>query len=77
MPTRYLVLLNYYAVTLLLAIGKGNDWTIIKYHGDFFGKFSMVEGHDNLECHMVGQLTLRLEKLQFDIAKCIVDNTIQ
>ena len=51
------------SLLLLLTIGKGNDWNIIKYHGDFFGKFSMKEGHDNLGSHMVGQPTLRLEKL--------------
>ena len=28
------------SVLLLLTIGKGNDWNIIKYHGDFFRKFS-------------------------------------
>ena len=35
----------------------------------------MVEGYD-LGSHMVGQQTLRLEKLQFDIAKCTVDSII-
>ena len=35
----------------------------------------MVEGYDDLGSHMVGQLTLRLEKLEFDIAKCTVDST--
>ena len=34
------------------------------------------EGHDNLGSHMVGQPTLRLEKLQFDIAKCTIDSII-
>ena len=34
----------------------------------------MVEGYDDLGSHMVGQPTLRLEKLQFDIAKCTVDS---
>ena len=63
--------------SLLLTIGKGNDWNIIKYHGDFFRKFhNGHEGHDNLESHMVGQPTLRLEKLQFDIAKCTIDSII-
>ena len=66
---------NSSILTLILTIGKGNDWNIIKYHGDFFGKFSMVEGYDDLGSHMVGQPTLRLEKLQFDIAKCTVDST--
>ena len=28
------------SLLLLLTIGKGNDWNIIKYHGDFLGKFS-------------------------------------
>ena len=28
------------SVLLFLTIGKGNDWNIIKYHGDFFEKFS-------------------------------------
>ena len=35
---------------LLLTIGKGNDWNIIIYHGDFFRNFNGGhEGHDNLE----------------------------
>ena len=36
------------SILLLLTIGKGNDWNIVKYYGDLLGKFSM-EGHDNLE----------------------------
>ena len=65
------------SVLLLLTIGKGNDWNIIKYHGDFFENFhNGHEGHDNLGSHMVGQPTLRLEKLQFDIAKCTIDSII-
>ena len=32
-----------------------------------------MEGYD-LGSHMVGQPTLQLEKLQFDIAKCTVDS---
>ena len=27
------------STVLLLTIGKGNDWNIIKYHGDFFENF--------------------------------------
>ena len=34
------------------------------------------EDHDNLGSHMAGQPTLRLEKLQFDIAKCTIDSII-
>ena len=34
------------------------------------------EGHDNLGSHMVGQPTLRLENLQYDIAKCTIDSII-
>ena len=36
--------------TLLLTIGKGNDWNIIKYHGES-SEISNGghEGHDNLE----------------------------
>ena len=38
------------SILLLLTIGKGNDWNIIKYHGDFFENFNGGhEAHDNLE----------------------------
>ena len=41
---------NSSILLLLLTIGKGNDWNIIKYHGDFFENFNGGhEGHDNLE----------------------------
>ena len=30
------------SILLSLTIGKGNDWNIIKYHGDFF-EISMVD----------------------------------
>ena len=41
---------NSSILLLLLTIGKGNDWNIIKYHGDFLENFNGGhEGHDNLE----------------------------
>ena len=67
------------SILLLLTIGKGNDWNIIKYHGDFFLRKIFNdghEGHDNLGSHMVGQPILQLENLQFDIAKCTIDSII-
>ena len=60
--------------SLLLTIGKGNDWNIIKYHGDFSGNFT--EGHDNLGSHMVGWQTLQLENFNLNIAKCNIDSII-
>ena len=60
---------------IIINYWQRNGWKIISYQGDFFdGNFNGHEGYDNLGCHMVGQQTLRLEKLWFDIAKCTIDS---
>ena len=52
-------------LTLLLTIGKGDGWNIIKYQWRFLREISM-EGYD-LGSHMVGQRTLRLENFNFNL----------
>ena len=38
------------SILSLITIGKGNDWNIIKYHGESSKIFNGGhEGHDNLE----------------------------